>query len=164
LWFEEATIVSLFGKRNDEDAPPARTAYGIDHAIRLMRTIPVDQHVDLVVTVIKNTLESLNVRLGDIVEDASRKQEYLTGRIADLKGEIAQLEQEVERRNQEIRQIEADLAETTSVKERLLLADVKQLEAKPPVAAKPPPPPTSAPNQQVPPPPPPPRRASGSSD
>lgn len=157
--------MSLFGKKNDDEAQPARTPYGIDHAIRLMRTIPVDQHVDLVVTVIKNTLESLNVRLGDIVEDATRKQEYLTSRIADLRGEISQLEQEVERRNQEIRQIEADLAETTSVKERLLLAEGKQEGPKPPVAAKAPAASPSAPNQQLPPPPPPPpRRASGSSD
>jgi TolA-binding protein len=158
--------VSLFGKKNDDEAPPARTHYGIDHAIRLMRTIPVDQHVDLVVTVIKNTLESLNVRLGDIVEDATRKQEFLNARIADLRGEIAHLEQEVERRNVEIKQIQEDLAETTNVKDKLLLAEGKQPESpKPPVAAKPPPAPGAAASGQLPPPPPPPpRRAAGSSD
>jgi hypothetical protein len=155
--------VSLFGKKTDEEAPPARAAYGIDHAIRLMRTIPGDQHVDLVVTVIKNTLESLNVRLSDIVEDASRKQEYLNGRVAELRSEIAQLEQEVERRRVEISQIEADLAETTSVKERLLLAEGRQESPAPPVVSSAPPVPPNAP-VHLPPPPPPPRRGTESSD
>src|SRR2546427_548670 len=39
----------------DDDMRPA---YGIESAIQLMRALPVDQNVELVVAVIKGTLES----------------------------------------------------------------------------------------------------------
>jgi hypothetical protein len=43
----------------------------IGEAIQLMRSLPVDQHPDLVVRVVRATLGSLNVHLPDIIEDAS---------------------------------------------------------------------------------------------
>jgi hypothetical protein len=104
-------------------APGARPGYGIESAIRLMRSLPTDQNVDLVVRVIKNTLESMNVRLADILNDASQKQQALGGRIKDLKGEIAELEKQIGTRRSEIEQLEQDLAETTTVKDRLALAE-----------------------------------------
>ena len=61
-------------------APPAEGSalrYGIDEAIKLMRTLPVEENVELVVRVIKTTLESLRVRVGDIIDDASRRQDAL---------------------------------------------------------------------------------------
>jgi hypothetical protein len=112
-----------------EPTPPpasgagARPAYGIDDAIRLMRTLPTDQNIDLVVRVIKNTLESMNVRVGDILNDASQKQEVLGGRIRDLNGEIAELEKQAGTRRSEIAQLEKELAEMTAVKDRLALAE-----------------------------------------
>ena len=112
-------------------APPAsgaapagvRTGYGIEDAIRLMRTLPTDQNVDLVVRVIKSTLESVDVRLGDILRDASQKQQVLGARIKDLNGEIAELEKQATTRRSEIEQLQKELAEMTAVKDRLALAE-----------------------------------------
>ncbi len=89
---------------------------GIDHAIQLMRSLPTDKNVHLVVSVLKTTLESLGIRVVDIVADASKRQKDLEGRVAQLKSEIQALEQEVDRRTQEIVRLESAHAETTKVK------------------------------------------------
>jgi hypothetical protein len=131
--------MSFFGKKTDKPeepqiapaepvpqqvpGPAQRPAYGIEEAMRLMRSLPVDQNVDLVVHVIKSTLESMNVRLADILNDAAHRQQVLGTRIKDLKGEIAGLQNEVQTRQSEIARLEKDLAETTSVRERLATAE-----------------------------------------
>jgi hypothetical protein len=97
--------------------------YGISEAIQLMRTIPVEQNPDLVVRVVRATLASLNVRLPDIIEDASRKQKATQDRIAAVHGQIAELEKQLDAHRREIASLETDLKETTNVKERLQLAE-----------------------------------------
>jgi len=104
-------------------ALPPKPAYGIDDAIRLMRTLPVDQNVDLVVRVVKNTLESLNVKVTDILTDASKRQDNLRENIADLETAISHFQREIEERRQEIARLQDELSETTSVRERLQLAE-----------------------------------------
>jgi hypothetical protein len=103
------------------NAPGAAPAVGIDHAIMLMRQLPTGKNVDLVVTVLKATLESLNIRVVDIIADATRRQKELEGRAGQLKGEIAALQQEVAKREDEIKRIDEAYAETTKVKEHLEL-------------------------------------------
>ena len=105
-----------------EDPPPSPD-YGINAAIQLMRSLPVDQNPELVVTVIKTTLESLRVKVADIIVDASRKQADLEHRVETLTKEIADYEKEIQQRRDEIARLEADHAETTSVKSRLELAE-----------------------------------------
>ena len=51
-----------------------------------MRSLPVDQNADLVVRVIKTKLESVNVHLPEIIGDATRKQQGLEERLAELRG------------------------------------------------------------------------------
>jgi hypothetical protein len=105
----------------EEDVRPA---YGIEQAIALMRTLPnTEQSVELVVTVIKATLESLKVKVTDIIDDASRKQKDLEGRVANLKQAIADFEKEIATRTEEIARLEQDHTETTMVKGRLELAE-----------------------------------------
>jgi hypothetical protein len=104
-------------------AAPARKAYGISDAILLMRSLPVDQNVDLIVQVIRATLASMNVKVQDIIEDARRKEQATEAGIGSLHGKVAELERELEARRQEILGLEADLKETTAVKERLQLAE-----------------------------------------
>jgi hypothetical protein len=119
--------MSLFSKKADgregSAAPAAvKGGYGIAEATQLMRALPVDQNVELVVRVIRSTLESMNVQLGSIVEDAEAKERGLCERMATLKGEMTELSREIERRRQEILALETELDETTTVKGRLLLA------------------------------------------
>jgi hypothetical protein len=98
------------------------TSYGIDDAIQLMRTLPQD-NVELVVRVVKHTLESTRIDIGAIIEDASQKQQRIEARVQILKDAIADLEREIQVRKKEIDELETDHRETTKVKERLVLAE-----------------------------------------
>jgi hypothetical protein len=108
--------------RDDEPRPH----FGIQEAIQLMRALPVDQNPELVVAVIKTTLESLKVKVADIIVDASKKQKDLEDRVANLKRAIADFEKEIETRKEEIARLEADHKETSSVRARLEMAEKAQ--------------------------------------
>jgi len=97
--------------------------YGIAEAIQLMRTLPSDQNGELVVRVVRATLASLDVRLPDIIEDASRKQTAVRDKIADFHAKNAELEKQLEAHRKEIALLEADLKETSEVKDRLQQAE-----------------------------------------
>jgi hypothetical protein len=99
------------------------SAYGIDEAIALMRSLPTDQNMDLVVRVVKVTLGSLAVRFDDIIADATRKQQVIQENISTLHVHVSDLEKQLDARRREIAAQEADLKETTTVKERLLAAE-----------------------------------------
>src|SRR5258708_4102233 len=126
--------MSIFGKREENAQPgagPVATAsvskssghYGIGDVIRLLRTLPVDQHAELVVRVIRTTLESVNVHVSDLVEDASRQQQKLGDRITTLQAQIMDLSNQIDTHRNEVARLEAELAETSSAKERLQHAE-----------------------------------------
>jgi hypothetical protein len=151
--------VSLFGKKaslNAEpspgpvDPPPVSSAkasrgYGIDDVIHLMRKLPTHENVELVLLVVRNTLESMNVDLKDVIDDGTSKQARLRTSIASLDAAIGDLEKEIEARRQEKAAIELDLGETTTVKEQLEIAFQRESTIRQPIALtpvpKPPPPP-----------------------
>lgn len=97
--------------------------YGIAETIQLMRTLPVDQNGELVVKVVRATLASLNVHLPEIIEDANKKQRAIQEKIAAEHLQIVDLEKQLETHRKEIAALEADLKETTTVKDRLQLAE-----------------------------------------
>jgi septal ring factor EnvC (AmiA/AmiB activator) len=97
--------------------------YGIAEAVQLLRSLPNDQNGDLIVRVVRSTLESLNVHLPDIIADATRKQELTQERLGSIHGQVADLEKQLEALRHEIAELEADLKETSDVKERLEMAD-----------------------------------------
>src|SRR5262245_49920883 len=77
------------------DQPPADAGdYGIDKAIELMRKLP-GENVELVVRVVKTTLESMQISVSAIVRDAKSKEARLGGRVDTLRKEIAELESEI---------------------------------------------------------------------
>jgi hypothetical protein len=123
--------MSLFGKKDSAQPRPgndvgangsAGGGYGIAQAIGLMRSLPVDQNVELVVRVVRNTLESMNVQLPAIIDDALAKEAGLQDRIETLDSEIEALAEQIDLRRHEIGRLQAELKETTTVKDRLLLA------------------------------------------
>jgi phage shock protein A len=135
--------MSIFAKKQDwdrdqnqktlMDAGPAAAAsaasrgsgghYGIAEAIQLLRGLPVDQNTELVVRVVRATLASLSVHLSDIIEDATRKQKTVQDKIASEHSKVAELEKQLADHRKEIAALEADLKETTTVKERLQMAE-----------------------------------------
>jgi peptidoglycan hydrolase CwlO-like protein len=96
--------------------------YGINKAIELMRMLPND-NIELVVRVVKTTLESTNIKVATIVKDASQKLAGIEARVDVVKKEIAGLEAQIATRRGEISALEADHRETATVKERLALAE-----------------------------------------
>jgi hypothetical protein len=124
--------MSLFGKKpeppaslvqprvaDDVVAAPNRS-YGVTDLIRLLKTIPTDQHPDLVVRVVKTTLESVGVQSSQVVEDAVRQETIINERIRVLEDEIESLAGEIKARRDQIAQLQVDVAETTYAKDRLL--------------------------------------------
>ena len=101
---------------------PAPKRFGIDRAIQLMRSLPTEQNPELVAMVITSTLESLDMHVSEIIEDARSRQADLEARIGTIKTRNSALEKEIEQGVDEIVKLEATLAETLSVKERLELA------------------------------------------
>ena len=149
--------MSIFAKKQDWDhkdhkmtadaaptpaaSPAAKSSssshYGIAEAIQLLRGLPVDQNTELVVRVVRATLASLSVHLSDIIEDASRKQKAVQDKIASEHAKVADLEKQLADHRKEIAAQEADLKETTLVKERLQMAE-KSASAPAPMRPTPP--------------------------
>jgi hypothetical protein len=150
--------MSIFGKKLEGDDDPhtvgrgGSSVYGISDVIRLLRTLPLDQHGELVVHVIRSTLESLKVRVPDLVQDATKRQQDLSQRIGILQAKMLELTKQIETHREEVSRLEHDLAETTDAKERLQFAE----HPVPSPAALPPAP---APATPLPPPIPPPLKA-----
>ncbi|HXT97999.1 MAG TPA: hypothetical protein VN853_16990 [Polyangia bacterium] len=84
-----------------------------------MRSLPTEQNPELVAMVITSTLESLEMNVAEIIDDAKSRQADLEARIGSLKAKNGALEKEIELGVDEIVRLEATLAETLSVKERL---------------------------------------------
>jgi hypothetical protein len=105
-------------------ASTPRTGYGIADAINLMRSLPQDlQTTDIVVQVIKRTLESAKIDVAAIIVDATHKEDMIEKRIRTLQEEIANHEREIQTRTIEITRLQTDLEETSRVKERLVMAE-----------------------------------------
>jgi hypothetical protein len=104
-------------KRN----PPVRGTYGIEDAIKLMKSLPRDNN-EVVVTVVKKTLESTSIKVHDIVDDANQKEARIRNQHKTLEGEIKDLQDQIAHRNQQISDLLHDLKETTDVRQRLQLA------------------------------------------
>lgn len=118
---------------DEREAPPVAAApltikFGISDAIQLMRTLPTEHDGELVIRVVRATLASLNVRLPDIIEDATHRQKVTQDRITAVHGQIADLEKKLKEHVREIASLEADLRETTEVKERLEKAEKSAAE------------------------------------
>jgi hypothetical protein len=147
--------MSIFGKKLEGEHSGAGRL-GIGDVIRLLRALPVDQHPELVVQVIRTTLESLEVvHVSDLIQDAVRQEQKLSERIGALRVQMQDLSKQIDMHNEETRRLEADLAETTTAKERLVFAEQAATSmaqvAGPPRATGPLPPPQMPPAKSGPP-------------
>ena len=105
---------------------PKEKSYGIDDAIRLMKRLPSGD-MKLLAQVIKETLESTQIQVVDIIRDAERKEESLESSIHKLDAEIEDLEIMINQRKESIHALLTDLEETRQVKHDLAMADSKDL-------------------------------------
>jgi peptidoglycan hydrolase CwlO-like protein len=116
-------------------ASSAKSGFGIEKAIELMRSLP-DNNEALVVSVVRTTLESTNVSVEAIIDDAEMKTARIENRVDSLKKEIKDHEEEIAARREEISRLEADHRETTKVQKKLELSLKADAEAAKPAAAK----------------------------
>ena len=129
--------MSLFGKKVEPTpAPPPvmppplppvhataeagqpKRGYGVADLILLMKTIPTDRHPELVVRVVKSTLESVGVKANDIIQDALNHEGVVRDRITSLEGEIDGLEQEIQRRRELIAELHVNISDLVYARER----------------------------------------------
>lgn len=98
-----------------------RGVYGIENVIELMRQLPADnRNLEMIMLVVKSTLQSFNVDLEKIISDAEAKQEAYHQRIMLLQQEAAHFDEEARRRLEEARRLERNLEEIVQVKTRLI--------------------------------------------
>jgi len=110
----------------DEPSPkapsqPAQSAssgrYGIDDAIQLLRQLPEseDHHT---MSVICKTLESAQIRMSDLLQDARQKEQKLKQQHKGLEQEIEQLQAKMDDRRKQLKQLSESLEEVTRIKAR----------------------------------------------
>jgi DNA repair exonuclease SbcCD ATPase subunit len=95
-----------------------KRAYGIEKVAELMRSLPTE-NMDLVVQVVKKTLESFNVDVSGIIGDAEQKLGAIQSRIDRFEGEIAKFRKEIEEREGEIKSLKEDFQEISEIKSHL---------------------------------------------
>jgi hypothetical protein len=100
------------------DPSASKRAYGIAELVELMKTIPIDQHPDLVVRVVKSTLASVGVKASDIIEDALVHEDRVRAKIAGVENEIDELVKEIERRRDHIAELHGELSDLSYARER----------------------------------------------
>jgi hypothetical protein len=122
-WEQPRTTVDLGAPPPAVPTGRGSPRFGIADAIALLRGLPIDDKGELVVRVIRATLASVDIHLPEIIEDASRRQKAASERIAAVHGQMAELERQLEGHRREIATLEADLKETTAVKDRLQQAE-----------------------------------------
>jgi hypothetical protein len=114
--------------KGTEGAFPGSTAfnqkdhddYGIDKAVELMRQLPIDdRNADVMIQVVRSTLESFNIKIDKILTDAEDKMDRLQLRAHTLQEEATHLEEEARKRRGEIRDLEKRVEEIAFVKARL---------------------------------------------
>ena len=114
--------------------PPAtavRPTYGIAQANQLMATLPLEENAELVVRVIRKTLESVGVHVSQLVSEATSREADLLAASEKRRATIAELERRIEDEKREIAVLEAALAETARTREWLELSEAKKTQARP---------------------------------
>ncbi|HEY5603872.1 MAG TPA: hypothetical protein VIM41_12250 [Gammaproteobacteria bacterium] len=94
------------------------TKYGIDHAMALMRGLP-NENSNVIISVVTKTLESANINVSNIIEDAKTKEGALHAQIKHLNEEITALETQIAAKKEQIHITTAILEETCKVREML---------------------------------------------
>jgi hypothetical protein len=99
---------------------PLPGSYGIEQAIALLRNLPAGA-TDIVVRVVKQTLESAHISLASIIADATRREEGLETRVRTLQEEISSRQHEIATRTAEVARLQLELDDISRTKERLSL-------------------------------------------
>jgi len=92
--------------------------YSIDHAVALMRELP-NENSNVIISVVTRTLESANINVVNIIDDAKAKETALDSQLKQLNDEIAALENQIAEKREQISVSTAILEETCKVRKLL---------------------------------------------
>jgi hypothetical protein len=110
-----------------EVAVKSASSYGIQDAIELMRNLSeFDQKI--IVAVVKQTLESADIKVSDIIVDGDYKESAIRSQIDALTTEVEEFRSEISKRTQEIDSANLTLDETIKVNNLLKLAQKSQIK------------------------------------
>ena len=112
--------------RNTYPAQRKKASYGIQEVVNLMRDLP-DSNQEAVVAIVKQTLESAEIKISEIIVDGEFKESDMTTQINNLNSEIERFQSEIEKRKIKITQIKQELQETNDVKNLLKIAQKSQI-------------------------------------
>jgi hypothetical protein len=93
--------------------------YSIEQAIQLMNGLPVDLNQDLVIQVMKASLESAGISVSDLFQSATQRKDEITAEILKLHGEISALHEAIELKTGQAAGYKEQLGEIMSFVERL---------------------------------------------
>ena len=99
--------------------PPPAPGYRIESAIELMRSLPLDENPELVLRVVRKTLQSTGVSLEQVIASAQTREATLSSSIDDERAAIEQLEREIAMRRSSQESATTRLEETRSARQRL---------------------------------------------
>ncbi|MBK8011359.1 MAG: hypothetical protein IPK13_08415 [Deltaproteobacteria bacterium] len=117
-------------------SPPFAGEGAIEKAIELMRQLPInDSNVDLMMQVVKSTLESFNINIDEIIADAAKRRRELEGKIQALQQEVASFEEEIRKRTGAIHGLRRQYEEITLVGDRLLSGQKRARQANPEIGS-----------------------------
>ncbi len=94
-------------------------AYTIEQALQLMKGLPVDMNQELVIQVMKASLESAGVSIQDLVGSAAHRQEEITAEIMKLQSEISALHEAIEMKTKQAAGHNETLGDIVALVERL---------------------------------------------
>jgi peptidoglycan hydrolase CwlO-like protein len=112
-------LLDKFSSGASKPPTPLRSKYTIEQAIKLMRSLPASKDMNLVIHVMKATLDSLNVDVSGIVADAERKLGKIQTKIDTFSDEIEKFEKEIAARREAIDVLKQEFKETHEIKGQL---------------------------------------------
>jgi uncharacterized protein YqeY len=95
--------------------------YGVRRAIELLRKLPSGER-GVLVEVVRMTLESVNVHVTAIINDANNREADIDRRIGVLQGEVKQRKEEISTREDEIANLQMEQKEISRVRQELSTA------------------------------------------
>ena len=94
-------------------------SYTVEQALHLIRQLPLERmNEELIVKVIRATLENVGVSIPALLEAAAQQQDAITNEIVRLQSDIVSLQQAIEQKSSQVATYQSQLAELSSLRER----------------------------------------------
>jgi hypothetical protein len=109
-------------------------AFGIAQANDLMSRLAMGDNADLIVHVIRRTLESVGVQVGQLIAEAKSRESELRTQIDQRRSKIVELERQIGAERYAITDLESNLALTGRTRDGLERSEAKGLQQLPSMA------------------------------